>query len=83
MDPAAKQPFEVSLERLEKIVKTLETKAPSLEESLELFAEGMKLAEVCREQLVSAEGRIEILVKRAGEKMSAEPFSIETRGGRP
>jgi exodeoxyribonuclease VII small subunit len=80
MEKAAQQPFEISLDRLEAIVRELETGAPPLETSLELFAEGMKLAETCREQLEAAEGRIEILVRRAGDKMTAEPFSIEKRG---
>ena len=82
MQNAAQQPFEVSLDRLEKIVHELEAGSPPLETSLDLFAEGMKLAEQCRAQLEAAEGKIEILVRRAGDKMSAEPFSIEDRGGR-
>jgi exodeoxyribonuclease VII small subunit len=80
MEKAAQQPFEVSVDRLEAIVRELESGAPPLEKSLELFAEGMKLAETCREQLEAAEGRVEILIRRAGDKMSAEPFSIESRG---
>jgi exodeoxyribonuclease VII small subunit len=75
--PASPQPFEVSLDRLEKIVKELESGSPPLERSLELFAEGMQLAEQCRAQLESAESRIEILVRRAGDKVSAEPFQLE------
>jgi len=87
--PASPQPFEVSLERLEKIVKELESDSPPLERSLELFAEGMQLAEQCRAQLEAAESRIEILVRRAGEsggglrldgagdKVTAEPFQLE------
>ncbi len=71
------QPFEVSLDRLEKIVKELETGATPLEKSLELFAEGMTLAEQCREQLEAAEGRIEMLVRRAGDRVTAEPFQLE------
>jgi exodeoxyribonuclease VII small subunit len=71
------QPFEVSLDRLEKIVKELESGSPPLERSLELFAEGMQLAEQCRAQLEAAESRIEILVRRAGDKVTAEPFQLE------
>ena len=56
MEPAARQPFEISVDRLEAIVRELESGAPPLETSLELFAEGMKLAEQCREQLEAAEG---------------------------
>jgi exodeoxyribonuclease VII small subunit len=73
-DAPAKQSFEVSLERLEKIVHELESGSPALETSLELFAEGMELSEVCRAQLEAAEARVEILVRKGG-KMDAEPFS--------
>jgi exodeoxyribonuclease VII small subunit len=79
MEPTAatQQPFEVSLDRLEQIVRELEGGSPPLEQSLELFAEGMQLAEQCRAQLEAAEGRIEILVRRAGDKVTAEPFQLE------
>jgi exodeoxyribonuclease VII small subunit len=77
MEPSQPQAFEVSLDRLEKIVKELESGSPPLEESLQLFAEGMQLAEQCRAQLDAAESRIEILVRRAGDKVTAEPFQLE------
>ena len=66
-------PFESSLERLEAIVKELESGQATLERSLELFEEGMKLSEACRGQLDAAEKRIEILVRR-GAEVGAEPF---------
>jgi len=66
-------PFESSLERLEAIVKELESGQASLERSLELFEEGMKLSEACRGQLDAAEKRIEMLVRR-GNEVGAEPF---------
>lgn len=66
-------PFESSLERLDAIVKELEGGQATLERSLELFEEGMKLAESCRGQLDAAEKRIEILVRR-GTEIGAEPF---------
>ena len=81
--PPSQQPFEVSLDRLEAIVRELETGAPPLEKSLDLFAEGMQLAEQCRTQLEAAESKIEILVRRAGGKMATEPFTLERPGGRP
>lgn len=66
-------PFESSLERLEAIVKELESGEATLERSLELFEEGMKLSEACRGQLDAAEKRIEILVRR-GNEVDAQPF---------
>ena len=83
MDPQPPAPpaFEVSLDRLEKIVRELEGGSVPLERALELFEEGMKLAELCRRQLDEAEGKIEILVRKAGGAVSTEPFSLgQTQG---
>ena len=73
--PAPAPAFEVSLERLEKIVHELEGGSVSLEHSLQLFEEGMQLAEQCRRQLDAAENKIEMLVRKAGGKLAAEPFT--------
>jgi len=66
--------FEKNLERLDEIVRQLEDAELPLEKSLELYEEGMELSAVCHNQLEEAEGRVEILRKRAGGKMVAEPF---------
>jgi exodeoxyribonuclease VII small subunit len=66
--------FEKNLERLDEIVRRLEDAELPLEKSLELYEEGMKLSAVCHKQLEEAEGRVEILRKRAGGKMVPEPF---------
>jgi exodeoxyribonuclease VII small subunit len=68
--------FEKNLERLEAIVSELEQADLPLEKALEFYEEGMKLSEICHKQLEEAEGRIEILKKRAGG-MVAEPFDPE------
>ncbi|MGH9430905.1 MAG: exodeoxyribonuclease VII small subunit [Terriglobia bacterium] len=68
--------FEKNIERLDAIVAQLEEADLALEKALELYEEGMKLSEVCHKQLEEAEGRIEILKKRAGG-MAAEPFDPE------
>ncbi len=66
--------FEQSLERLEAIVAELERVEQPLDYSLKLFEEGMTLVEECRKQLDAAEGRVEMLVKRAGAVVP-EPFT--------
>ena len=48
-----------------------------LEKALHLYEEGMKLSEVCHKQLREAEGRVQILMKKAGGKVVAEPFEPE------
>lgn len=55
--------FESSLGELEKIVRKLEDGDLSLEESLKLFEDGVKLSRECQERLNQAERRIEVLLK--------------------
>ena len=50
--------FEEGLNRLEKIVQTLETGGLSLEEAISLFEEGMQLARICNQRLDAAELKI-------------------------
>lgn len=57
------QTFESSLQELEKIVRNLEDGDLSLEESLKLFEDGVKLSRECQERLNQAERRIEVLLK--------------------
>ena len=78
---AAEQPrkgeFEKSLTRLEEVVKRLESTDLSLDEAMKLFEEGVKLSRECQKQLEEAEGRVEILLKKADGKIAAEPFEPE------
>lgn len=53
--------FEKSLEKLEEIVSKLEDGDLSLDESLKLFEEGVKLSRECQEKLASAERKIQKL----------------------
>jgi len=71
------EPFEKNLERLDAIVQELEDADLPLDKALQLYEEGMKLSEFCHKQLEEAEGRIEILSKKAGGKVVAEPFDSE------
>jgi len=75
--PGKPEPFEKNLERLDAIVRQLEDADLPLEKALQLYEEGMKLSEVCHKQLEEAEGRVEILTKKAGGKIVAEPFEPE------
>ena len=65
--------FEQSLEELEILVDKLERGQLPLDESLETFETGMKLAHVCTEKLTKAERRIEKLIEKNGE-LRTEPF---------
>ncbi len=50
-----KETIEQSLRRLEEIVEQLGGEAISLDDSLALFSEGMKLSQKCLQQLEEAE----------------------------
>lgn len=75
--PTKTEFFEKNLERLDAIVHDLEDADLPLEKALLLYEEGMRLSEVCHTQLEEAEGRVEILMKKAGGKVAAEPFAPE------
>ncbi|MFN2502604.1 MAG: exodeoxyribonuclease VII small subunit [Pyrinomonadaceae bacterium] len=66
------KPFETSLAELEQIVTRLENGDLPLEESLELFEQGIKLSRECRERLSKAERRIEILMRDADGNLGAK-----------
>jgi exodeoxyribonuclease VII small subunit len=66
--------FEANLDQLEQIVKQLEKGDLPLEQSLQLFENGMRLSADCKRQLEQAESRVEILIKR-GAEMAAVPFN--------
>jgi exodeoxyribonuclease VII small subunit len=73
-EPPKKPEFERSLARLEEIVRKLENTNLSLDEAMKLFEEGVTLSRDCQKQLEQAEGRVEVLMKKAGGEMAAEPF---------
>ena len=76
-DGAKKPDFEVSLSRLETIVGKLESANLSLDDAMKLFEEGVQLSRECQKYLEQAEGKVEILLKKAGTEMAAEPFNPE------
>ena len=76
-EPTKKAEFEKSLARLEEVVRRLESPQLSLDEAMKLFEEGVTLSRDCQKQLEEAEGRVEILLKKADGKLVAEPFEPE------
>ncbi|MGE3973682.1 MAG: exodeoxyribonuclease VII small subunit [Bdellovibrionales bacterium] len=55
--------FEIKLKRIEEIVKNMEGGDISLDQSLQLFEEGVKLSRECQSELTAAEQKIQQLVK--------------------
>lgn len=69
--------FEKALKDLETTVERLEQGNLSLDEALELFEKGVKLAKFLRKELEKAEKKVEILLKDEEGKVSAESFDVE------
>ena len=65
----AKLKFEEALEKLEQIVSQIEEGKVSLEDSIDKYAEGIKLVKQCRGILDSAEKKIQLLAKGEGETL--------------
>ena len=70
--------FEESLQKLQTIVDRLERGDLPLEESMESFAEGVRLAQYCHQKLEEAENRVQMLLKDQDGRWTVAPF--ETSG---
>lgn len=66
--------FEENLEKLESIVKKLESGEVPLDDAIGQFTEAMKLANICDEKLKSAEEAITKLVNKDNEVVD---FKVE------
>jgi exodeoxyribonuclease VII small subunit len=81
--------FEDALKRLEEIVSRLERGELTLEESLALYEEGIKLSRFCHSKLEEAEAKIELLMKDAKGALVTDasgqprttPFRADGQGG--
>lgn len=70
----AEKTFEEQIAELEKIVEKLENGDISLDESLALFEDGIKLTKSCREKLDKAEKRVKVLMKNSTGETVEEDF---------
>jgi exodeoxyribonuclease VII small subunit len=68
--------FEEQLTALEGVVERLERGELTLDESVRLFEEGVKLSEACKKQLEAAEGKIQVLVER-GRALVAVDLDVD------
>lgn len=75
--------FEIQLKRLEEIVRLLEDGQLSLEESLRLFEEGVKLSKACHARLEQAERRVELLLADNEGKLRTQTFPEEIEADLP
>jgi len=66
--------FEEHLTQLETVVERLERGDLSLDESVRLFEDGMKLSAACKTELEQAEGRVQVLVE--GKEGNLHPTNL-------
>jgi exodeoxyribonuclease VII small subunit len=69
--------FEEQLAALEAVVEKLERGELSLDESVRLFEEGVKLSNACKAELDAAEGRIQVLVEPEGGAIRVAELELE------
>ena len=69
--------FEEQLTALETVVERLERGELSLDESVRLFEEGVKLSNACKKELEAAEGRIQVLVEKGNGGMRLVDLEVE------
>ncbi|HEX2062328.1 MAG TPA: exodeoxyribonuclease VII small subunit [Thermoanaerobaculia bacterium] len=66
--------FEKAFQNLEKIVQRLESEELPLDESLQLFEEGIKLSRFCHQRLEEVEKKIELILADAKGQPVTQPF---------
>lgn len=64
--------FEETFQKLEKIVESMEKGNQSLEKSLNLYEEGVKLTAVLKQHLESAEQKVQFLISQAENRTAPE-----------
>jgi exodeoxyribonuclease VII small subunit len=69
--------FEKSFQQLETIVKRLESEELPLDESLQLFEEGVRLSRFCNQKLEEVEKKIELILADAKGQPRVEPFESD------
>lgn len=71
--------FETALQRLEEIVRKLDSGDLPLASLLEAYEEGVTLSRFCRAKLEEAERKVEILSKQSDGTLNPEPFEEKSR----
>ena len=66
--------FETALQRLEEIVRKLDSGDLPLASLLEVYEEGVTLSRFCQTKLEEAERKVEILNKKADGTLERTPF---------
>jgi len=75
--PSRPNEFEQSFQQLESIVRRLESEELPLDESLQLFEEGIRLSRFCHQRLEEVEKKIELILADAKGNPRVEPFEAD------
>jgi exodeoxyribonuclease VII small subunit len=68
--------IEEAMERLETLVREMETGQLPLEKLISSYEEGVKLASLCQEKLDAAAKKIQIIAKNASGQTKLEEFPL-------
>ncbi len=66
--------FEVALEKLEGLVREMESDQIPLEELIKNYEMGTELHRICEKRLDEAQGRIDLIRKKRNGELVLEPF---------
>jgi exodeoxyribonuclease VII small subunit len=80
-NPTTGEAYDALVARLERVVTELEGGSLTLEQSIEKFAEGVKLARDASRKLDEAERRVELLVRGADGQDATVPYDPESSRG--
>ena len=69
--------FEEQLTALETVVERLERGELSLEESVRLFEDGIRLSNACKKELEAAEGKIQMLVEQGSNQTKVVNLDVD------
>ncbi len=78
---AAEESYDAIVARLERVVGELESGQLTLEQSIDKFAEGVRLAKDASRKLEDAERRIDLLVRGSDGDEETVPFDPQPANG--
>lgn len=68
--------FEDAMIKLDDTVRQLESGGLSLDESIRVFEEGIRLIKFCNEKLETAEQKVRLLTENADGSVTDAPFEV-------
>ena len=69
--------FEQALDRLDEIIRQLESGETTLDQSMKLFEEGIALSGACSDMLKNAKQKVEMLIDNGGKLETKEFLADE------